>query len=394
MTFWKLSLYLLILAFSGTNMRQAKKYLLLAGVTTGLALLSKYTSAFLLTGVLAYLVIYDRKWFRSWELYVASLVAVIIFSPVLIWNYNNDFISFAFQSDRVGIFESGLRGDFFFTELGGQFFYNNPVNVIIAVIALISFFRSGLPVNKRTAMLLLWISLPLILLFLFFSLFRHTLPHWTGPAWTTIIFFSAAWLRKLQLMKNTSRLFNAWTTASVLLIVVVVVLGVAQVKGGLLYNHQDERPEKLGEKDVSLDMYGWRQLSAEFKNLLEREKMQGNIGSHNPFISSRWFPAANIDYYLAKPNEMEVLGMGNLDALHNYAWITEKRGGFTTGMDAWFLTVSRDFRDPFRLYGDHFNEIVAVDTVPVYRNNKHVMNAFFYYLKDLKKLPAPIIDMK
>jgi hypothetical protein len=165
-----------------------------------------------------------------------------------------------------------------------------------------------------------------------------------------------------------------------------------QIKGGILFFHQDDRPAKLGEKDVSLDMYGWRKLSGEFNLIMEREKKARNIEPQSPFISSRWFPAANIDYYLARPNGLHVLGLGSLDALHKYVWITEKRGGFKLGMDAWFLTVSRDFRDPEKYYKDYFNDIVPLDTVPVYRNNKHVMNAFFYYLKDLKKLPEPVFQ--
>ena len=169
MTFWMLSIYLLILTFTDKPQKKAKKYLLLAGIAVGLALLSKYTSAFLLLGTGIYLVLYDRRWFRYWELYVAAILALLIFSPVLIWNYYNDFISFAFQSDRVGIFESGLRSDFFFTELGGQVFYNNPVNVVLGVIALIAFFKPGSLILKRTGNFLLWVSLPLIIIFLFFS---------------------------------------------------------------------------------------------------------------------------------------------------------------------------------------------------------------------------------
>ena len=134
-------------------------------------------------------------------------------------------------------------------------------------------------------------------------------------------------------------------------------------------------------------MYGWRQLSKEFDYIVAEEDGLDNIDPHSPFISSRWFPAANIDYYLARPNGIDVLGQGSLDGLHKYAWITEDRGGFTIGMDAWFLTVSRDFRDPVQMYGKYFEEIELAYTVPVHRNGRHVMNAFFYYLKDLKKLP-------
>jgi hypothetical protein len=86
--------------------------------------------------------------------------------------------------------------------------------------------------------------------------------------------------------------------------------------------------------------------------------------------------------------------LGSLDALHKYAWITETRGGFELGMDAWFLTVSRDFKDPNYIYDAWFEEIELAYTIPIYRNNKHVMNAFFYYLKGMKKLPVSKLEIK
>ncbi|MCK5080190.1 MAG: glycosyltransferase family 39 protein, partial [Bacteroidales bacterium] len=141
LTFWLITLYFLLQSVTGPVTRSAKGYLLLAGLAAGCALLSKYTSVFLLAGTFLYVLMYNRSWFRTKELYLSAFMALLFFLPVLIWNYNNDFISFAFQSDRVGIFQAGLRGDFFFTELGGQMLYNNPVNFILGIIALVAFFR-------------------------------------------------------------------------------------------------------------------------------------------------------------------------------------------------------------------------------------------------------------
>lgn len=391
LTFWLLTLYFLLQSVAGPVSRPAKGYLLLAGITVGLAFLSKYTSAFLLIGTFLFLIINNRQWFKQKELYLSVVMALLFFFPVILWNYYNDFISFTFQSDRVGIFDAGLRGDFFFAELGGQMLYNNPLNFILAVIAIIAFFRGKISVNPKKGKLILWVTIPLILLFLFFSLFRHTLPHWTGPAWTSLIFLSAAYLRDIGVRKMRVKLLPSYTIASLGLLIVVLVLGIMQIKGGMLYNDAGDRSENLGEKDVSLDMYGWRQLSTEFARIVEDEKQLNNIDTMSPVISHRWFPAANIDYYLASPLGINVLGLGSLDALHKYAWITQKREGFKPDMDAWYITVSRDFRDPVPMYGPFFDEVDLAYTIPINRNGKHVMNAFVYYLKDMKKMPREII---
>lgn len=383
LSFWLLTVYLLLRSLTGDVSRSARAYLLLAGITAGMALLSKYTSVFILFGVFLYILAYNRKWLKTWELYASAMIAFLFFLPVLIWNFNNDFISFTFQSDRVGIFESGLRADLFLTELGGQIFYNNPVNFILAVLAVIMFARGRKFIDRQHGALLVLISLPLILLFLFFSLYKQTLPHWTGPAWTSMIILSAAYLREI----GKEKLLPAFTLSSLAVLSIVVILGIMQIKGGMLFYDGGDKAENRGQNDVSLDMHGWRQLSDEFSLILQEEENAGNINPQSPFIGSRWFPLANIDYYLASPEGIKVLGLGSLDALHKYAWMNKERGGFSLGMDAWFLTVSRDFQDPQKLYEKYFDEIVLAYTIPIHRNGKHVMNAFFYYLKDMKQLP-------
>jgi hypothetical protein len=164
-----------------------------------------------------------------------------------------------------------------------------------------------------------------------------------------------------------------------------------QIKGGMLYHDPGSRADNLGEKDISLDMYGWRQLSTEFELIVAEEENLRNIDPYSPVISHRWFPAANIDYYMAYPMGINVLGLGSLDGIHKYAWISQKRGGFQLGMDAWYITVSRDFRDPGPMYGKYFSEVERAHIIPIFRNDKHVMNAYFYYLKDMDKLPPKLL---
>ena len=391
LTFWLLSLWLLLKVILQGSEQRTGKWFLLAGVSTGLALLSKYTSVFILSGVFLYMLFIDRRWFRRWQVYAAAIIALLLFLPVLIWNFGNDFISFTYQSERVGFFAAGLRPDFFFAELLGQIFYNNPVNTVLAIIALVSFFRGRKFVDGKAASLLMFIALPPIMLFLFFALFRQTLPHWTGPAWTTLIIISAVFLRDSGTRKNREKVIPAAVLSSLITLIIVIVLGVMQIKGGMLFFDNSEDGKHLGEKDISLDMYGWRQLSGEFDLILMHEASERNIDPNSPFICSRWFPAANIDYYLARPHGLKVLGIGSLDALHKYAWMNRDRGGFRLGMDAWFLTLSRDFRDPLQIYGKYFESIEAAHVIPVHRNGRHVMNAYFYYLKGLKVIPEDLL---
>jgi dolichol-phosphate mannosyltransferase len=73
-----------------------------AGLALGLGAISKYSIALLVPVTLAFM-IWDRKsrrWWSRWEPYAAALVALAVFSPVIIWNAQHEWASFAFQTSR------------------------------------------------------------------------------------------------------------------------------------------------------------------------------------------------------------------------------------------------------------------------------------------------------
>src|SRR5262249_57303555 len=77
----------------------------LAGAAAGVALLSKYTGAFLAVGGVGVL-LFDpqmRRQLRRPGPWLGVLTAAVAFSPVVIWNVNNHFESFRFQT--AGRFE-------------------------------------------------------------------------------------------------------------------------------------------------------------------------------------------------------------------------------------------------------------------------------------------------
>lgn len=88
---------LIRLALSGNQ-----RWWLLAGAAGGLALLSKYTAVLLLPAIMAYAFIppWRNKQFWSPYPWLAALIAIAIFSPVLYWNAVHDWASFRFQLDR------------------------------------------------------------------------------------------------------------------------------------------------------------------------------------------------------------------------------------------------------------------------------------------------------
>ena len=73
------------------------------GILLGLAGLSKYTAAFTALALLCVFLSSPRKsWFSKPGFWLAALIALILISPVLYWNWVNDWISFKYQLAHGG----------------------------------------------------------------------------------------------------------------------------------------------------------------------------------------------------------------------------------------------------------------------------------------------------
>lgn len=389
--FWLISLLLLIYILPDREISSRNQRLMLvAGVTIGLAMLSKYTSVFLWLAAGGYILLYNRNWLKKIELYASALISLLIFSPVVIWNFRHNFISFTFHGDRVSFFESGLRPDFFFTELFGQMLYNNPINFVIIIIALIALFRKKLGFNPDFKRLLLLASSPLIGLFLFFALFRQTLPHWSGPGYLALIVISGVYFAEKH--KTNFIFIPKLIKISAVLLIAGLTLGVAEVKWGIIGQPPTDDPTRLGRHDVTLDMSGWKDFAIKFGQLRDEDIFTGTMPDVAPIIVTRWFPGAHLDYYVARPAGQNLIAIGDLKSLHKFAWINRERPGFYPGANAYYISSSRDFKDPNQLLSQYFRIIEEPVVVPMYKQNRHVQNFFVYRLKDCIAHPPDILD--
>jgi hypothetical protein len=378
--FWLISLYLLLKILPGKSpSKEVKNLILYAGVTIGLAFLSKYHSLFLLSGAFLYMVFFNRKLFRVKEVYGAFFIFILMTLPVVFWNIENKFISFTFHENRVGITDSGLQPQYFMTELAGQFFYNNPVNVIIIIAALVALIRHRAFLDVAYTRILLLIGLPLIFLFLGFSLFRSTLPHWTGPGYLGLILIASAWLSEPRDVSRNSRPVP-WPIATALgFMLFVVVIAVGQIRLGWI------PLQRWGMDDVTHDLVCWDQLGEKFNTAAKTDETEALITKNAPVLTFRWFPAANFDYYVGRKTNRPVYALGTLERIHKYYWINKIRGPLKQGSDAWYIALSDDYEDPNALYGNLYMMIVPADTLVLTRGNEIVRKAFLYRMIWLKE---------
>lgn len=80
---------LFILLASHFFIRSLKKdiYLIWTGLALGLGLLTKYNTGVVIPIFLSYLALYKREFFLHKKLWIGGVLAILIFSPVLIYNY-------------------------------------------------------------------------------------------------------------------------------------------------------------------------------------------------------------------------------------------------------------------------------------------------------------------
>ncbi len=108
------------------------RWWLAAGFFGGLSLLSKFTVVMLVPAILAFMLVPDwrARWVKSPYPWLAALLAIMLFLPVLIWNAQHDWASFRFQLVRAtATGEASLRtlGDYIGLQFGLVGFVLLPV---------------------------------------------------------------------------------------------------------------------------------------------------------------------------------------------------------------------------------------------------------------------------
>ncbi|KTD42154.1 glycosyltransferase family 39 protein [Legionella parisiensis] len=91
--FWASTLYFTVKFIQTNRVRD----LYFIGVSAGLMMLSKYSGIVLILSLLIFLIFTYRSVFKTKHFYFATLLAIIIFSPVILWNYQNNWQSFIYQ---------------------------------------------------------------------------------------------------------------------------------------------------------------------------------------------------------------------------------------------------------------------------------------------------------
>jgi dolichyl-phosphate-mannose-protein mannosyltransferase len=350
-----------------------------AGATLGLGLLSKYTAALLVAGAGLHVVASrDRwRWLARPGPYLALLIAILLFSPVLLWNARRHWISFAWQGTR-GLDElQGIRVDWMLRNIGGQALELLPWMWLALVVELWRAFRWPTALERRFIGCLAVVP---IVLFTAVSAYaatgqRHF--HWGMPGYLLLFLpLGETVHRGLQQARSVYR----WgLAASLVLSIVFMAVVTSHVATGWLKDGPGWLAASLaGDKDGTLECVDLTLLERAFRE-------RGLLDRPDLFVFSEWwFRAGKVDYALR--GQLPVLALSSTDP-RSFAFFdsTER----WVGKDGILVTPRSSLAEVMSRYGDFFTRIEPLGTVPVGRAGRHEVTLYLYRCEKLKR-PYPL----
>jgi undecaprenyl-diphosphatase len=185
-------------------------YWYITGCIIGLGFMSKYTMLLFFPCALLFLIISqkDRCWLGSIHPYLASLLSLVVCSPVIIWNAFHDWVTVLHTGGHAHIGE-GLR--FSFKSLIN--FTGSQIGVITPFLFFLVFytaikFKPSYPLLRRERLFLLCFSIPIFLFFLLKSMQAKVQGNWAISSYPALfILFSFYIVDHWQEFRQKTKMF-------------------------------------------------------------------------------------------------------------------------------------------------------------------------------------------
>ena len=265
---------LCLIAGLGSDNRAAWGWWSAAGGCAGLALCSKYSAVLTLAGAVIFLATdpKSRHWLLRPHPYLAGVIALVMFLPVILWNAQHGWVSFLFQASRPG---GPLHPWGPLLALAGQAAFLLPWIWGPLLWCGVTALHRG-PSDAK-CWLLACLAAPPILVFTVAALQGNTLFHWAAPGYLMLLpLLGQAIAHKWQ----SRRLVRVWLAMTAAFVVVGLLLVVAEVR----YNWFPRQPNS--------DVVDWTSLRMELasRGLLDREGLVA--------AALKWHDAGRLDYAL------------------------------------------------------------------------------------------------
>ena len=334
------------------------KWFIISGIAAGISFLAKYHAIFLIGSMGLLLILYPnwRKYWRSIWLYIGLATAFLIFLPNIIWNFRNDWISYAYQFGKSkGEIQLSIThlGQFF----AGQLVFLLPWNLILIFDSLLINLHKTI---KKTNWLFPFIFLP-YLTFLYFGLTRTVLPHWSMPS-----FIAALPLLAEHIEKWKAKTRHRYLWFSCIFLIVVIFIYIIQTTTGFI--------PLLRKIDPTLDGEGWDEVIFELKrDCFDKDRIF--------LFTRRYYTGGELAYAAGGDFLCTVLYKDP----HIFAYTVDPDD--LVGKDAIMVTQHDRYpRNPESLYMEYFRKIEHYKDVNTFRINGKIAQKYrLYYCTEFLK---------
>lgn len=395
MFFWLLSCYFLVKLFFSdeqlepeklANTKNAYFWWICFGVSLGLTILSKYHAVLLVAGAFIFAVLDPRqqRWFRHPGPYLAMVIALVISLPVIIWNYENDWISFTFQGSRAGSGQSfELRPDRFLRSVIGQSLWLAPWLWFPLLKQLIIAFKKR-KMEPAYAFTFSMSVLPIVL-FTLVSLWSRTGYHfhWQAPGYLMLFIpLGAAVCNRLSIGGPTRSKTRRWLIGSAIATVSLSALLLVHTQTGIwrTYGPSYLIEKTIGERDPTIEGTDYDEIEIRF----DQEEW---LDQDSLFIgSTRWWQTGKIDWALKCKMEMLIFDADP----RNYAFFSDPKSQI--GFDAVIVTQNSEEVIDQRVR-PFFDQVIRLDDIQIQRNGITERELKVFYAENFQIPTMPREDL-
>lgn len=273
---------------------------IITGILLGLAGLSKYTAAFTALALLLVFLSAPRKpWITTVGFWLAAICALLLITPVLYWNWINDWISFKYQLAH------GSGGEWLWRRLGAYIGVQILVFGPLLILGSFIFLKDCMHATKLSLLALFGFFLIPFVIFVSLS-GGGGLPHWTSPAWFCLAPFAGIGLAR------------AWATQHRLWIRILFFIQITLCCIGFGYVLSGGISSASIKANPIADLYGWKVAGQKAAELVKATKANG-IAVQNWTLGSRaaWYASPTPVFVLDQRQDQFDLWFGDLPAGSN-----------------------------------------------------------------------------
>src|SRR6266404_6778073 len=230
---------------------------LAVGAAVGFALLSKYTALLFGPAIVIWLVSVPklRRWLISPWPYLGGLVALAVFSPVILWNADHQWVSFVKQLGRARI--ENFRPAFIGELIPTQIVFATPLVFILGAMGLYALLRqkAGAAPARVLINTIFW---TITLYFVWHSLHARVEANWFAPVYPAFAIAAAVAANLTQWNVRQQRMVDFCLRWAAPTGIVMFALLIVQANTGVLSGYRrDATVRSVG--------VGWRELAGEIE---------------------------------------------------------------------------------------------------------------------------------